>query len=122
MDRILRSSVGVDTLEIIDEYMVAGGLVLVRVTGDGRYMVDELAFSEQAGDAYFRIIDRMRESTLLDTASKPPSEADRLIYDKFWKVGLTMYDRRELDGMFHSLRNHSARPDRLQFNVEALVE
>ena len=109
MDRILRSSVGVDTLEIIDEYTVAGGLVSVRVTGDGRYLVDEPAFSEQAGDAYSRIIDRMRESTLLDTAGKPPPEAERLIYDKFWEVGLTMYDRRELDGMFHSLRYYIVR-------------
>ena len=109
MDRILRSSVEVDTLEIIDEYTVAGGLVSVRVTGDGRYLVDEPAFSEQAGDAYSRIIDRMRESTLLDTAGKPPPEAERLIYDKFWEVGLTMYDRRELDGMFHSLRYYIVR-------------
>ena len=109
MDHIARSSVGVRTLEIIDQYTVAGGLVSVTVTGDGRYLVDEPAFSEQAGSAYSRIIDRMRESTLLDTAGRPPSEVERIIYDKFWDVGLTMYDRRELDGMFHSLRYYIIR-------------
>ena len=109
MDRIARSSVGVKTLEIIDQYAVAGGLVSVTVTGDGRYLVDEPAFSEQAGNAYSRIIGRMRESALLDTAGKPPSEVERIIYDKFWEVGLTMYDRRELDGMFHSLRYYIIR-------------
>ena len=109
MDRILRSGVGVETLEIIDEYTVAGGLVSVRVTDDGRYLVDEPAFSEQAGDAYSRIIGRMRESTLLDTAGRTPSEAERLIYDKFWEAGLAMYGRRELDGVFHSLRYYIVR-------------
>ena len=56
---MLESSVGVCTLEITDGYTVAGGpggLASVRMAGDGRYMVDEPAFSEQAGDAYYKII------------------------------------------------------------------
>ena len=27
---------------------------------------------------------------------------ERLIYDKFWAVGTTLYSQRELDGLFHT--------------------
>lgn len=109
MQKILRSSVDVETLGIIDQYTVAGGLVSVRVTEDGRYLVDEPMFSEAAASAYTRIIDKMRESVLLDTADKPPSEVERMVYDKFWEVGLQIYKKRELDGLFHSLRYYIMR-------------
>ena len=109
MQRILRAGVKTEEIKIIDEYTVAGGLVSVSVTADGRYLVDEPPFSEAASSAYARIIGKMRESILLDIQGKPPAEVERMVYDRFWEVGLTMYEKRELEGLFHALKYYIKR-------------
>ena len=109
MPRIIRSTVEVEALDIIDQYTVADGHVSVQVTGDGWYLVEEPPFQQAAGSAYEKIMDKMQETMLLDTEGKSPTEMERLIYDKFWAVGTTLYSQRELDGLFHTLKYYIMR-------------
>ncbi len=109
MDSILRSSVDTKTLDVIEQYTVADGRVSITITGDGRYLVDEPQFSEAAAQAYTKVVDKMRESTLLNTRGKSSAEIERIMYDKFWEVGLTIYSKRDLEGLFHSLRYYITR-------------
>lgn len=104
MYKILRANVEAESLDILDEYTVADGRVSVRVTADGKYLIEEPAFSAEAETTYSNIIEKMREKELLDTDQKSISEVERVVYDLFWKVGLEMYDKRELDGLFHSMK------------------
>lgn len=106
---IIHSNIESDDIEIIDEYTVAGGKVSVQVTADGRYLVNEPPFSDEAASAYMRIIEKMRESLLMDTAGKTPSEIEHIVYDKFWEVGLTIYAKRDLEGLFHTLQYYITR-------------
>lgn len=109
MPKILRSTVSADPIDIIDEYRVADGKVSVRVTKDGRYLVDEPPFPDAAGEAYSRIMKKMQETQLLDIDDKKAAEKERIIHDNFWEVGLSLYSKRELDGLFHTLKYYIAR-------------
>ena len=62
MPRIVRSTVEVEALDIIDQYTVADGYVSVQVTGDGWYLVEEPPFQQAAGSAYEKIMDKMQET------------------------------------------------------------
>lgn len=107
--RILRSEVKTETLDIVDEYAVAGGHVSVKITRDGRYLVTEPPFAPDAEVAYSKIIGKMRETTLLDIAGKSPTEVERIVRDKFWAAGQTIYEGRVLDGLFHTLNYYITR-------------
>ena len=107
--RILRSEVKTEALEIEDEYTVAGGHVSVTITKDGRYLVAEPPFDPEAEVAYSRIIEKMRDTTLLDIAGKSPTEVERLVYDKFWEAGRTIYAERVLQGLFNTLNYYITR-------------
>ena len=109
VQRILRASVKAEELKILEEYTVVGGLVSVTITGDGRYLVNEPEFSEAAEAAYARIMGKMRESHLMDIRGRPPAEVERMVYDGFWEAGLTMYGKREMEGLFPTLRYYIAR-------------
>lgn len=107
--RILRSEVKVEALEIADEYTVAGGHASVTITKDGRYLVTEPPFAPDAEAAYSRIIEKMRTTTLLDIADKSPTEVERIVYDKFWEAGRTIYAERVLEGLFKTLKYYITR-------------
>ena len=109
MPRIIRSSIKVETAEIIDSYTVADGRVSVKITADGWYLVEEPPFQKAAADAYSAIIDKMQETLLFDTEGKSPTEIEHMVNDQFWKVGATMYSERELEGLFHALKYYIMR-------------
>lgn len=108
MQTIHHTSVDVEDFEIIDQYTVADGMVSVRVTADGRYLVTEPPFSKAAGKAYTRIIEKMWES-MLDVKDKTPAELERIVKERFWDVGMKIYAKRELDGLFHALKYYISR-------------
>ena len=109
MPSIIRSKIDVDTLDIIDQYTVVDGKVSVRITVDGWYLVEEPPFQDAANAEYSRIMDKIQETVSLDIEGKSPTEIERIVYDTFWKVGLTMYTRQELDGLFHQLKYYITR-------------
>ena len=107
MEGIIRTTVETQPVDILDQYTVADGDVSIVITEGkegGEYLVMEPPFTQLAQEAYIKIVKRIKDTTLLDPANNNEEELRKIVYDKFYEIGTTMYSPRDFDGIFTSLK------------------
>lgn len=106
---IHHTEVDVQDYTTIAQYTVADGHASIHITEDGRYLVTEPPFSKEADKAFGVIMSRIWESDVIDVYNKSPKELERTIHDRFWRVGIKLYHKDELQSLFHALKYYIVR-------------